>query len=85
MTTLTSYYGGTTTHLGTIQHFVLFGIGILIKLVFWTNKSLHDDFLKMKLFSFVKPFLVNVINVDETFAELVNSMSGIYDLQGNCK
>ena len=39
----------------------------------------------MKLFSFAQPFLVNVINFDKTFAELVNSMSGIYDLQGNCK
>ena len=39
----------------------------------------------MKLFSFTQPFLVNVINFDKTFAELVNSMSGIYDLQGNCK
>ena len=33
----------------------------------------------------VQPFLVNVINFDKTGAELVNSMSGIYDLQGNCK
>ena len=39
----------------------------------------------MKIFSFVQPLLVNVINFDKTFAELVNSMSGIYDLQGNRK